>query len=111
MRARSRGVQRPSYADYVALLEEKGAGKTGRWPRPWPACGKKCRRQVPQVWPNTPGPPCAMVLTAASRSPWCAGLFGHHARNALLARYAGHQHRGARTARLDRACIAVRPRE
>ena len=23
---------------------------------------KKSRRQSPQVWPNTPGPPCAMVL-------------------------------------------------
>ena len=27
---------------------------------------KKCRRQVPQVWPNTPGPPRAMVLTGYS---------------------------------------------
>ncbi len=26
------------------------------------------------------GIPCAMVLTAASRSPWCAGLVGHHVR-------------------------------
>ncbi len=37
----------------------EGAGKAGRWPRPWPACSKKSRRQSPQVWPKTPGPPCA----------------------------------------------------
>ncbi len=41
---------------------------------------KKCRRQVPQVWPNTPGLPCATVGTAYTWSPWCAGLVGHHAR-------------------------------
>jgi hypothetical protein len=27
---------------------------------------------------ETPGIPCAMVLTAASRSPWCTGLVSHH---------------------------------
>jgi hypothetical protein len=27
---------------------------------------------------GTPGIPCAMVLTAAPRSPWCAGLVSHH---------------------------------
>jgi hypothetical protein len=31
----------------------EGAGKAGRWPRPWPACKTKSRRQSPQVWPNT----------------------------------------------------------
>src|SRR3954465_11062883 len=39
---------------------------------------KKCRRQVPQVWPKTPGLPCATVGTAYTWSPWCTGLVGHH---------------------------------
>ncbi|MGJ5181787.1 hypothetical protein ACQR16_34440, partial [Bradyrhizobium oligotrophicum] len=25
----------------TALFQTEGAGKAGRWPRPWPACGKK----------------------------------------------------------------------
>src|SRR5579864_8410486 len=35
----------------------EGAGKTGRWPLPWPACSKKSRRQSPQVWPGRPALP------------------------------------------------------
>ncbi len=35
----------------------EGAGKAGRWPRPWPACRKECRRQSPQVWPKHPALP------------------------------------------------------
>src|SRR3569833_654293 len=27
--------------DIAALLNSEGAGKAGRWPRPWPACRKK----------------------------------------------------------------------
>ncbi len=46
----------------TALAKRKGAGKAGRWPRPWPACRKKSRRQSPQVGPKTPGLPCAMGL-------------------------------------------------
>ncbi len=50
---------------------------------------KECRRQVPQVWPNTPGPPCATVGTAYTWSPWCTGLVGHHARRRACARRRG----------------------
>jgi hypothetical protein len=35
----------------------EGAGNAGRWPRPWPACNKKRRRQSPQVQPNRPAFP------------------------------------------------------
>jgi hypothetical protein len=41
-----------------------GAGRN-----PWPACSKKCRRQVPQVQPRHPGIPCAMVLTLIRALP------------------------------------------
>ena len=39
------------------LRNREGAGKTGRWPRPWPACNKESRRQSPQVWPKLPAFP------------------------------------------------------
>jgi hypothetical protein len=61
--AGSRRVPRPSFGSIHPPLHAEGAGKAGRWPRPWPACSKKSRRQLPQVRPNTPGLPCAMVLT------------------------------------------------
>jgi len=63
-----------------ALRKREGAGKAGSSPPPWPACRKECRRQVPQVQPRHPGLPCAMVLTAASLSPRCAGLLATVAR-------------------------------
>ena len=47
------------------------------------------------------GTPCAMVLTAASRSPRCAGLAGHRVRM-MLSHQRGYQRRGIRTTRLDR---------
>ena len=40
-------------------LQAEGTGNAGRWPHPWPACNKKCRRQVPQVQPRHPGIPRA----------------------------------------------------
>ena len=52
----------PSDVQSVSLHQLEGAGKTGRWPRPWPACNKECRRQSPQVWPNNPTFPARMVL-------------------------------------------------
>ncbi len=61
----------------------EGAGKAGPRLRPVARLRKKCRRQVPQVQPDEPGLPCAMVLTAASRSPRCAGLVGHRLRMLL----------------------------
>ena len=88
----------------------EGAGKAGRWPRPWPACEKNAGGRYHRSGRTRPALPARLVLTAASRSPWCTGLVGHHAHNALQAHCAGHQHRDVRTARLDRSCIAVRPR-
>lgn len=60
--SRSRGTLRPSFDRKDRPPESEGAGKAGRWPRPWPASRKNSWRQSPQVWPNTPGLPCAMVL-------------------------------------------------
>ena len=107
----SRGASRPSFRIRFALITKEGAGKAGRWPRPWPACSKKSRRQSPQVWPGTPGLPRATVGTAYTWSPWCTGLVGHHARRRLRTLAAGHQHRGVRTARLRRAQRTVRRRD
>ena len=73
----SRRALRPSYSIGPALFKTEGTGNAGSWPPPWPACNKKCRRQVPQVQPRHPGIPRAMGGTAASRSPRCSGLFGH----------------------------------
>ena len=47
---------------WTCPLETEGTGNAGSWPPPWPACNKKCRRQVPQVQPRHPGIPRAMVL-------------------------------------------------
>ena len=58
--------------------DEEGAGNAGCRPHPWPACNKKSRRQLPQARPEQSGIPCAMVLTAASCSPWSAGLDSLH---------------------------------
>jgi len=58
----SRGADRVRAMAVIAALTSEGAGKTGRWPRPWPACRKKRRRQSPQVWPKQPGLPCTMGL-------------------------------------------------
>jgi len=54
--------------------KQEGAGKAGRWPRPWPASKQKSWRQTPQVWPKHPGLPCAMVLTLIAGSPRGPGL-------------------------------------
>jgi len=81
-------------------LKNKGAGNAGSWPPPWPACRKKCRRQVPQVQPRHPGIPRAMVLRLIRGLPGdrlsCPRL-----RQCVRA-LRRHQHRDARTARLHR---------
>ena len=60
-------------------LESDGGRREGRaLAAPVARLRTKCRRQVPQVWPRTPGLPCATVGTAYTWSPWCAGLVGHH---------------------------------
>jgi len=43
----------------------EGAGKTGCQPHPWPRVQQKARELGPQVPPNQPGLPCAMVLTVS----------------------------------------------
>ena len=56
------------------LWKSEGAGKTGCWLHPRPACNKKRRRQVPQVQPERPGLPCAMVLRLIRDLPGVPGL-------------------------------------
>ena len=55
-------------------LKTEGAGKTGCWLHPRPACNKKRRRQSPQVQPERPGLPCAMVLRLIRDLPGVPGL-------------------------------------
>jgi hypothetical protein len=88
-------------------LRREGAGKAGRWPRPWPACDKKSRRQSPQVWPDTSGLPCAMVWRLIRALPGDR-LDCPRVATTRCARYAGHQHRGARTTRFHRRIKVVR---
>jgi hypothetical protein len=90
-------------------LKSEGAGKTGRWPRPWPACNTKSRRQSPQVWPNTPGLPCAMVLTLIRDLPGDR-LSCPRRPHARHKQQAWHQHRDARTTRFRRPQQPVRRR-
>jgi hypothetical protein len=80
----SRRALRPRFVRWITLSKTEGAGNAGSWPPPWPACNKESRRQLPQVQPRHPGIPRAMVFTAASHSPRCAGLFGHRAATTRL---------------------------
>src|SRR5262249_28068445 len=58
---------------------ERAQGMPDAWPHPQPCVQvKKARKQVTTGQPEQSGTPCAMVLTAASYSPWCAGLDSHH---------------------------------
>jgi len=82
---------------------KEGAGNAGRRPRPWPACKKVSRRQLPQVQPDHPGIPCAMVLTLMARSPWEPGFVAPIAREIILSR-TWPQRREARTTRF---CVRV----
>ncbi len=72
-----------------SALETNGGCREGRaLAAPVARLQKKSRRQSPQVWPGTPGLPCATVGTAYTWSPWCAGLVGHHPwRNAFALRH------------------------
>ena len=56
------------------------------WPHPQPCVQvKKARKQVTTGQPKQSGTPCAMVLAAASYSPWCTGLDSHHHRRNITA--------------------------
>jgi len=70
---------------------------------------KKSRRQSPQVWPNTPGPPCAMALRFIRALPRDRLSCPHRRSNSSLP--AWHQHRDARTTRFHRRIGIVRRRE
>ena len=72
----SRCRTHPSLANSLSLFWTEGAGKAGCWPHPWSACNKKARGRTTGTG-RTTGLPCATVLTAYTRSPRCAGLFGH----------------------------------
>ena len=77
--ARSSLAARHARAVHQVRPRNSGGRREGRaLAAPVARLRKKCRRQVPQVWPNTPGLPCATVGTAYTWSPWCTGLVGHH---------------------------------
>ena len=74
-----------------------------------PPANKKRRRQVPQVKPDHPGIPCAMVLTLIARSPWEPGFFAPIAREIIISR-TWPRRREARTTRLRVRVEIVRRR-
>ncbi|GLH79312.1 hypothetical protein SSBR45G_42210 [Bradyrhizobium sp. SSBR45G] len=71
----------------MPLDTAKGAGKARRRLTPAARLREKCRRQVPQVQPDTPGLPCAMVSRLYAVA-LVRRLVGHHAA-AMLAHCAG----------------------
>jgi hypothetical protein len=62
MALRSRGAFHPSFASFITLIKDKGAGKAG-WPlHPGPPRKEICASaREPQVRAVTTGLPCAMV--------------------------------------------------
>ena len=62
MSPHSRGAFHPSFASFITLIKDKGAGKTG-WPlHPGPPRKEICASaREPQVQAVTTGLPCAMV--------------------------------------------------
>src|SRR5690349_22910715 len=106
LRLRSRGAFRPGFQDVIALLRSEGAGKAGRWPRPWPACRKKCRRQSPQVWPKRPAFPARWAYGLYALSPG-TGSLAPVIRESVLTR-TRPQHREVGTTRLHRPHERVR---
>jgi hypothetical protein len=78
----SRRVLRPSSAAGYALRKQRARGMPDAGRTHGPPATKK-QAAVTTGSAETTGIPRAMALTAASRSPRCAGLFGHrHQRNA-----------------------------
>ena len=80
---------------------KRAQGRPGAGWHPWPACSKKSRRQSPQVQPDHPGLPCAMVLTVSFVLSPGTGLSCPR-RRAARDRASWHQRRGVRTTRLRR---------
>jgi len=108
----SRRVTRPSDGWPFVPREIEGAGKTGRRLTPMAPVRTRSTGQEPQVQPDEPSLPCAMVLTLISCSPWGPALLppspalvlSHHSQ-------AWPQHREARTTRLHVRIDVVRPRD
>src|SRR5665213_558039 len=64
---------------FPTLCEQRARGIPGaRCARSLACSLKKHASIVTTSTPVSPGIPRTMVLTATARSPWCAGLFGHH---------------------------------
>jgi len=61
----------------IALLKRRAQGMPGAGRAHGPPATKK-QAAVTTGSARTSGIPRATVLTAASRSPWCAGLVSHH---------------------------------
>jgi len=98
--SRSRGANRVRVVGETAPSTSRRAqGMPGAGRNPWPASNKKSWRQLPQVQPNHPGIPCAMVLTLIARSPWEPGFLAPIAREIIIPR-TWPQRREARTTRL-----------
>ncbi len=68
---RSRNAMRPRFVGQMSVLQREAQGKPGAAPASWRAKSKAKSAQVQQ---ERPGLPCAMVLTAAPRSPRGPGL-------------------------------------
>ncbi len=100
---------RPSDPKKLTALQSKGAGKARRRLTPAARLRKKCRRQVPQVQPRTPGLPCAMVLTLIRSLPGAPGLLA-----TIAARRSGQRDlipaSGYQDPATSRPRTAVRPR-
>jgi hypothetical protein len=80
MAPHSRGMIRPGFALSPALSNDEGAGNAGCWPHPRALRARKVHlaHASNDRAAETTGTPCAMVLTAAPRSPWCTGRVSHH---------------------------------
>ncbi len=90
------------------LIKSEGAGKARRRLTPAARLRKKCRRQVPQVQPRTPGLPCATVLTLIRSLPGAPGLLATIRDNACALR--GTPASGCQHAATSRPHHAVRRR-
>jgi hypothetical protein len=69
----SRGVIAPGLCILRRPSDNKGAGKAGCRPHPWPASNKKAGGSYHRFG-RTSGLPCAMALRLIARSPWGPGF-------------------------------------
>jgi hypothetical protein len=64
----SRRIAPEFVQEFTALIKHKGAGKAGRWPRPWPPCEQKARGRNHRSGRHT-RPPLRDGFTIYTRSP------------------------------------------